>query len=101
MAVYRSRHALPGPLTPDRVLDVTLPRTPFCRRGYRVDEVDALLCRLAHELRDRTRQLDLTRAENHRIKEALRTWQTRHAEERSRNSSFVDGVTPPDRPRAR
>lgn len=83
MAVYRSRHALPGPLTPDRVLDVTLPRTPFGRRGYRVDEVDALLYRLAHELRDRSRQLDLTRDENHRIKEALRTWQTRHTEERS------------------
>jgi DivIVA domain-containing protein len=79
MAVYRSRHALPDPLTPDRILGITLPRTSLCRRGYRVDEVDALLHRLAHELRDRTHQLDLTRAENHRIKEALRTWQTRHA----------------------
>ncbi|MFG3710210.1 DivIVA domain-containing protein [Micromonospora sp. NPDC047730] len=84
MAVYRSRHAQPGPLTPDRILGVALPRTSLCRRGYRVDEVDALLHRLAHELRDRTRQLDLTRAENHRIKEALRTWQGQHAEERSR-----------------
>ncbi|MGK5673103.1 DivIVA domain-containing protein [Micromonospora sp. URMC 106] len=82
MAVYRSRHALPDPLTPDRVLGVTLPRTSLCRRGYRVDEVDALLHRLAHELRDRTRQLDLTRAENHRIKEALRAWQTQRAGER-------------------
>ncbi|MER5332908.1 DivIVA domain-containing protein [Micromonospora sp. NPDC002717] len=79
MAVYRSRHAPPGPLTPDRILGVALQRTSFCRRGYRVDEVDALLHRLAHELRDRTRQLDLSRAENQRIKEALRTWQTRHA----------------------
>ncbi|MFG3697603.1 DivIVA domain-containing protein [Micromonospora sp. NPDC047620] len=84
MAVYRSRHAQPGPLTPDRILGVALPRTSLCRRGYRVDEVDALLHRLAHELRDRTRQLDLTRAENHRIKEALRTWQGQHADERSR-----------------
>ncbi|MEU9504805.1 DivIVA domain-containing protein [Micromonospora sp. NPDC048170] len=83
MAVYRSRHSQPGPLTPDRVLGVALPRTPLGRRGYRVDEVDALLYRLVHELRDRSRQLDLTRAENHRIKEALRTWQARQAEERS------------------
>ncbi|MEV5763608.1 DivIVA domain-containing protein [Micromonospora sp. NPDC052213] len=89
MAVYRSRHAPPGPLTPDRIIGVALPRTSLCRRGYRVDEVDALLHRLAHELRDRTRQLDLTRAENHRIKEALRTWQTRQADERSRARQAV------------
>ncbi|MEV1144998.1 DivIVA domain-containing protein [Micromonospora sp. NPDC049799] len=83
MAVYRSRNALTGPLTPDRIAGVALPRTSFCQRGYRADDVDALLHRLAHELRDRTRQLDLTRAENHRIKEALRAWQTRRTDERA------------------
>ncbi|MDG4759849.1 FAD-binding oxidoreductase [Micromonospora sp. WMMD710] len=45
---------------------------------------DALLSRLAHDLHERGRQLDLAQAENHRIKNALRTWQTHQA--RSRHS---------------
>ncbi|MGB2567652.1 DivIVA domain-containing protein [Micromonospora citrea] len=76
MAVYRSRHALAGPLTPDRLTAVTLPRTPLGRRGYRPADVDALLHRLAHELRERTRERDRAYAENQRIKDALRTWQS-------------------------
>ncbi|MFF5177660.1 DivIVA domain-containing protein [Micromonospora sp. NPDC000316] len=77
MAVYRSRHALTGPLTPDRIAALDLPRTRFGRRGYEPAHVDALLCRLAHELDRQGRHLDLVEAENHRIKDALRSWQTR------------------------
>ncbi|SCG43469.1 hypothetical protein [Micromonospora halophytica] len=76
MAVYRSRNALAGPLGPDGLTTVTLPRTPLGRRGYRPADVDALLHRLTHELRERTRERDRAYAENQRIKNALRTWQS-------------------------
>jgi DivIVA domain-containing protein len=77
MSVYRSRHALRGPLTPDRIAALPLPLTRRRRRGYHVDEVDALLHRLAFELQRRTRERDEMRAENQRIKGALRAWQSK------------------------
>ena len=58
MGVYRSRNALAGPLTADRLSAVELPRTSLGRRGYRTDDVDALLHRLVYELGERTRLLD-------------------------------------------
>ncbi|MGC4900753.1 DivIVA domain-containing protein [Micromonospora echinospora] len=75
MGVYRSRNALAGPLTADLLSAVELPRTALGRRGYRTDDVDALLHRLVYELGERTRLLDDTRDENDRIKRALRAWQ--------------------------
>ncbi|MEU7762093.1 MULTISPECIES: DivIVA domain-containing protein [Micromonospora] len=75
MGVYRSRNALAGPLTADRLSAVELPRTPLGRRGYRTDDVDALLHRLVYELGERTRLLDDALGENDRIKRALRAWQ--------------------------
>ncbi|MEV4384133.1 hypothetical protein AB0J68_00150 [Micromonospora sp. NPDC049580] len=92
MAVYRSRHTLTGPLTPDRVAALDLPRTRLGRRGYEPEHVNALLHRLAHELHEQGRQLDLAQAENHRIKSALRTWQTHQARLR------YDRTHPPDLP---
>ncbi|MCW3815845.1 DivIVA domain-containing protein [Micromonospora sp. DR5-3] len=79
MTVYRSRHALRGPFTPDRIATL---RLPTARRGYRVDEVDALLHRLAYELHRRTGERDEARAENQRIKDALRRWQSAEAARR-------------------
>ncbi|MEU5943749.1 DivIVA domain-containing protein [Micromonospora sp. NPDC047548] len=76
MAVYRSRNALAGPLTPDRLATVALPRTPLGRRGYRAGDVDALLHRLAYELHHRIRERDQALAENQRIKNGLRAWQS-------------------------
>ncbi|SCF41391.1 hypothetical protein GA0074696_5529 [Micromonospora purpureochromogenes] len=76
MTVHRSRQALRGPFTPDRITTVPLPLTRRGRRGYR--DVDALLHRLAFELGKRSRQLEDVRAENQRIKRALRTWQSDH-----------------------
>jgi DivIVA domain-containing protein len=73
MTVYRSRHALRGPLTPDRIAALRLPTN---RRGYRTEDVDALLHRLAYELSERARERDEARAENRRIKDALRRWQS-------------------------
>ncbi|MEU1585554.1 DivIVA domain-containing protein [Micromonospora sp. NPDC005710] len=51
MAVYRSRNALAGPLTPTGLRDVALTRTRLGQRGYRPDDVHALLDRLAFEHR--------------------------------------------------
>ncbi|QLQ39501.1 DivIVA domain-containing protein [Micromonospora robiginosa] len=76
MAVYRSSHALVGPLTPGRVEAVELPLTSRLRRGYRTEDVDALLHRLAYELAERSRRLGMVSAENRRIKTALRNWQS-------------------------
>ncbi|MEU1398698.1 hypothetical protein ABZ403_21890 [Micromonospora zamorensis] len=82
MAVYRSRHTLTGPLTPERVAALDLPRTRLGRRGYQPDVVNALLHRLAYELHEQGRRLDLAEAENHRIKNALRTWQNQQTRNR-------------------
>ncbi|MFF0313821.1 hypothetical protein ACFYPH_04115 [Micromonospora sp. NPDC005252] len=96
MAVYRSRHTLTGPLTPDRVAALNLPRTRLGRRGYEPEHVNALLHRLAHELHEQGRQLDLAQAENHRIKSALRTWQTRQTRTRHDMSRTPDVAGGPD-----
>ncbi|MER7417745.1 DivIVA domain-containing protein [Micromonospora peucetia] len=77
MATYRSRHALAGPFTSGSIRELKLPRTRLGRRGYRPEDVDALLHRLTYELRQRSRRLDLAEQENERLKQALRTWQTR------------------------
>lgn len=82
MAVYRSRNALSGPFTPVRLTGVELPRTPLGRRGYRPEDVHALLHRLAYEMGERTRRLDLVWEENRRLKQALRTWQAECASAR-------------------
>ncbi|MFU8851510.1 hypothetical protein ACNAW0_11085 [Micromonospora sp. SL1-18] len=82
MTVYRSRNALRGPLTPDRITAMPLPLSGRGRRGYQIDEVDALLHRLAFELGERSRQLGEVRAENRRIKDALRSWQSAEAARR-------------------
>ncbi|MFF0466470.1 hypothetical protein ACFYPX_03370 [Micromonospora zamorensis] len=100
MTVYRSRHALTGPLTPDRIAALDLPHTRFGRRGYQPEHVQALLCRLAHELHEQSRQLDLVRAENHRIKDALRTWHTQWARLAHGRSRSTLTTTEPDIPDA-
>ncbi|SCL59816.1 DivIVA domain-containing protein [Micromonospora chersina] len=73
MTVYRSRHALAGPLTPNRIAAL---RIPTARRGYRPEDVDALLHRLAFELQRRTQERDEARHEGQRIRGALRSWQS-------------------------
>lgn len=89
MGVYRSRNAFAGPLTAGRLRELPLPRTPLGRRGYRSDDVDALLHRLAYEIGERSRQLDLVREENRRLKQALHTWQVDCAATRQRGWDAV------------
>lgn len=63
---------------------------PLGRRGYRSDDVNALLRRLAHEMGERSRQLDLVREENRRLKQALRAWQADCAATRQRGWDAVE-----------
>ncbi|SCG68012.1 DivIVA domain-containing protein [Micromonospora coxensis] len=79
MGTYRSRNVLTEQLTPEQIAAVRLPLAAWYQRGYRREEVDALLHRLAYELRARGRELEEARAENQRIKRALRTWQSERA----------------------
>ncbi|SCF44404.1 DivIVA domain-containing protein [Micromonospora matsumotoense] len=82
MGAYRSAHALAGPLTPEQVHALAMPLTPRCRRGYRTEDVDALLHRLAYELHRRIRERDEALAENRRIKNALRDWRSARTTQR-------------------
>ncbi|MEU1964455.1 DivIVA domain-containing protein [Micromonospora sediminicola] len=79
MGTYRSGSPLAGRLTPADVTRVRLPLAPWYQRGYRRDEVDALLHRLAYELGERGRELEIAWAESQRIKRALRVWQSERA----------------------
>ncbi|PZG21455.1 hypothetical protein C1I95_07265 [Micromonospora craterilacus] len=92
MTVYRSRNALTGPLTPDQLAEVDLPWTRYGRRGYQTAEVDALLHRLVFELADRERRVAECRAENQRIKKALRTWQSDQANARADARAAADAM---------
>ncbi|GAB2932709.1 hypothetical protein GCM10027280_20500 [Micromonospora polyrhachis] len=82
MGTYRSRNG--GPLTADGIRNARLSYTRFGRRGYQPAQVDALLARLAKETADRCQQIRLLQAENDRIKDALRTWQTEQANHQHR-----------------
>ncbi|TDB75843.1 DivIVA domain-containing protein [Micromonospora sp. KC723] len=79
MGMYRSRNALTERLTPEQIASVRLPLAAWYQRGYRREEVDALLHRLAYELDVRERGLEEARAETQRIKRALRNWQSERA----------------------
>lgn len=52
-----------------------LPGTQFGRRGYRPEEVHALLDRLAYELAEQSRD-STSYAENDRLKRAVWDWQS-------------------------
>ena len=84
MGIYRSGNSVDvtRPLSPDEIRALVIGRTRIGQRGYLPDQVDAILARLADETAYRCRQLDQLCAENERIKEALRTWQSNQARTR-------------------
>jgi DivIVA domain-containing protein len=71
--VVRSR-----PLSPEQVRRPSLARTSLGRRGYDETEVHALLNRIAAELESTLGEQATLRAENLRLKDALRQWHDRH-----------------------
>lgn len=98
MGTYRSRNSVTCPLTPDEIRALVIARTRVGRRGYRPDQVDGILARVAEETAQRCRQLDQLYAENERIKNALRTWQSRQAMARPAHSPPQPPPQPPPHP---
>ncbi|SCL19148.1 DivIVA domain-containing protein [Micromonospora inyonensis] len=75
--LYRSASC--APLRPSQVRGRSFGTTRFGRRGLDPAEVDDFLHRVAGDLAGLYAALEQVREENHRIKEALRQWQTRQA----------------------
>jgi DivIVA domain-containing protein len=75
--LYRSASC--APLRPGQVGGRSFGITRFGRRGLDPAEVDDFLHRVAGDLASLYAALEQVREENHRIKEALRQWQTRQA----------------------
>jgi len=68
--------AAPRRLTPEQIRTNRFGRSPLGRRGYNEDEVDQFTHRLAEELASRDAEVVRLIDENHRLKHAMRTWQS-------------------------
>jgi DivIVA domain-containing protein len=66
----------PRRLTPEQVRTATFARSPLGRRGYNEDEVNQFNNRLAEELAARDHEVVRLIDENHRLKQAMRDWQS-------------------------
>ncbi|GAA2717060.1 DivIVA domain-containing protein [Micromonospora olivasterospora] len=77
---YRSASCVP--LRPADVRTRRFGRTRLGRRGLDPDEVLTFLDRVAAELADAQRAAERARGETHRIKDALRRWQSEQAQAR-------------------
>ncbi|MFI6824429.1 DivIVA domain-containing protein [Micromonospora sp. NPDC050187] len=81
-APYRSRYCVP--LLPAQVRDRRFRRTRLGRRGLDPEDVQRFLDRVALELADAQEAAERARRETHRIKDALRRWQSEQARSRDR-----------------
>lgn len=70
------RHRVSRRISADQLRSATFTRTSLGRRGLNEDEVSGFLHRLAEELGGLETELANVRAENARIKAALRDWQS-------------------------
>jgi DivIVA domain-containing protein len=66
----------PRRLTPEQIRTSTFTRSPLGRRGFNEDEVNAFTHRLAEELAARDAEVVRLIDENHRLKQAMRDWQS-------------------------
>jgi DivIVA domain-containing protein len=66
----------PRRLTPEQIRTTTFGRSALGRRGYSEDEVHHFNHRLAEELASRDAELVRLIDENHRLKQAMRDWQS-------------------------
>jgi cell division initiation protein len=73
------------PLSPEQIRQARFTRTGIGRRGYHEPEVDELLGRLAGDVDGWIAETTNLRAENQRLKSALRDWQSQHVD-RSANA---------------
>jgi len=65
------------PLSPDQIRHMTLSRTGLGRRGYVEHDVDLLLSRIAADIEGWIAETTAVRAENDRLKQGMREWQSR------------------------
>jgi DivIVA domain-containing protein len=63
-------------LSPEQIRTTTFTRSPLGRRGLSEDEVHTFVNRLAEELAARDSEIVRLLDENHRLKQAMRDWQT-------------------------
>lgn len=70
------RHRMSRRITADQLRSATFTRTSLGRRGFNEEEVTGFLHRLAEEIGGLENELTNARAENARIKAALRDWQS-------------------------
>jgi DivIVA domain-containing protein len=68
--------AQPRRLSPEQVRTATFARSALGRRGYNEDEVSQFNNRLAEELAARDHEVVRLIDENHRLKQAMRDWQS-------------------------
>ena len=71
-------------LSPERIRSANFTRTTFGRRGIVEDEVLAFLHRVAGDVNGLEDELAMVRAENGRLKDALRQWQSQQRDPHAR-----------------
>jgi DivIVA domain-containing protein len=69
----------PELLGPRQIRNARFTESRFGRRGLDPGEVRRFLARVAAEVADLQAEVTRVREESHRIKEAMRRWQSRHA----------------------
>lgn len=82
-APTRYRATAHRPLWPSQVRQQRFPLTRFGRRGLDPQEVQEFLSRVAGDLAAAYDALAQSRDETHRVKEALRRWQSEQATRRN------------------
>jgi cell division septum initiation protein DivIVA len=104
-AVYRAR-PYGSRLSPEKVRGRGFSRAPLGRRGLSEDEVSQFCARVAEEISHWEAENANLRAENDRLKTALRQWQSEQASKRADENwqsrrpagSGARGQAPPSRP---
>jgi DivIVA domain-containing protein len=79
-------------LTPDRVRSTVFSRAALSRRGYSEEEVRGFLGRIAEEIAAADAEKARLREEINRLKIAMREWQSKQADQRTRSLPSVEAV---------
>jgi DivIVA domain-containing protein len=81
---YRARR-----ISPEQIRSATFSRTTFGRRGISEDEVLRFLHRVAGDVNGLEDELAMARAENARLKDALRQWQSQQRDPHAQPTTEV------------
>jgi DivIVA domain-containing protein len=86
---YRARR-----ISPEQIRSATFSRTTFGRRGISEDEVLRFLHRVAGDVNGIEDELAMARAENARLKDALRQWQSQQRDPHAPHAQPTTEVSP-------